>query len=160
MKNKPTKEQQSVLNNDKKNLIVSASAGSGKTFVVIEYITKLICENKVPVKRLLVLTFTKAAAGEMRERLNKSISKQKQTPFLIEQIDDLTIADISTIDAFCEKVIKRNLNKTNLDENFKIIDNEISRKPPGGVPCPLHFFYHKRIVISYSIKFTTIDLYS
>ena len=73
MKNKPTKEQQSVLNNDKKNLIVSASAGSGKTFVVIEYITKLICENKVPVKRLLVLTFTKAAAGEMRERLNKSI---------------------------------------------------------------------------------------
>lgn len=128
MKNKPTKEQQSVLNNDKKNLIVSASAGSGKTFVVIEYITKLICENKVPVKRLLVLTFTKAAAGEMRERLNKSILKQKQTPFLIEQIDDLTIADISTIDAFCEKVIKRNLNKTNLDENFKIIDNEISRK--------------------------------
>ena len=124
----PTKEQRQVLDNKKKRLIVSASAGSGKTFVLIELITKLVCENHVPVKRLLVLTFTRAAAGEMRERLNKSILSKKQTPFLLEQLDDLPVADISTIDAFCEKVIKRNLNQTSLDESFKIIDEEIAKK--------------------------------
>ena len=124
----PTKEQQQVLDNKKKKLIVSASAGSGKTFVLIELITKLVCENHVPVKRLLVLTFTRAAAGEMRERLNKSILSKKQTPFLLEQLDDLPVADISTIDAFCEKVIKRNLSQTSLDESFKIIDEEIAKK--------------------------------
>lgn len=128
MANNPTLEQEKVLKSDSKNLIVSASAGSGKTYVLINYITNLICrkENPVPVKRLLVLTFTKAAAGEMRERLNKSILAQKQTPFLLEQIDDLSISDISTIDAFCEKVIKRNLEKTELDENFIILDNELA----------------------------------
>ena len=124
----PTKEQRQVLDNKKKRLIVSASAGSGKTFVLIELITKLVCENHVPVKRLLVLTFTRAAAGEMRERLNKSILSKKQTPFLLEQLDDLPVADISTIDAFCEKVIKRNLSQTSLDESFKIIDEEIAKK--------------------------------
>jgi len=62
----PTIEQAKVLNNEKKNLIVSASAGSGKTWVMIEYITKLIVERRVPVRRLLVLTFTRAAAGEMQ----------------------------------------------------------------------------------------------
>lgn len=124
----PTKEQQQVLDNKKKKLIVSASAGSGKTFVLIELITKLVCEDKVPVKRLLVLTFTRAAAGEMRERLNKSILTKKQTPFLLEQLDDLSVADISTIDAFCEKVIKRNLSFTQLDEGFKIIDQEVAKK--------------------------------
>ncbi len=123
---KATVEQQKVLDSKKKKMIVSASAGSGKTFVLIEYITNLVCKMNVPVKRLLVLTFTRASANEMRERLNKSILAQKQTPFLIEQIDDLSISDISTIDSFCEKVIRRNLDLVGLDEDFKILDNEVS----------------------------------
>ena len=65
----PTKEQQKILDNDKKRLIVSASAGSGKTFIVVEYIINLIVKQKIPVSRLLVLTFTKAAANEMKNRL-------------------------------------------------------------------------------------------
>ncbi len=64
-------EQERVLKNDKKRMLVSASAGSGKTYVVIKYLTKLICEDRVPVRDFVVLTFTKAAASEMKERLQK-----------------------------------------------------------------------------------------
>ena len=123
----PTKEQQAILDNDKKNLIVSASAGSGKTFIVIEHIINLIVKKKVPVSRLLVLTFTKAAAGEMKNRLYKAILQQKNTPFLLEQLDDISISDISTIDAFCEKIIKRYVNKLNIDENFRVLDEKESK---------------------------------
>lgn len=127
MKQKPTEEQEKVLKNDKKNLIVSASAGSGKTFVVIEYLINLICEKKVPLSKMLVLTFTKAAANEMRTRLTKAILEQKPDKFLLEQIDEISISDISTIDAFCEKLIKRNANILNIDENFTIFDEKASK---------------------------------
>ena len=125
-KNPPTEEQRAILENKKKRLIVSASAGSGKTFVVIERLKYLICEEKISVSRLLVLTFTKAAANEMKTRLFKAILEQKATPFLLEQLDDITISDISTIDSFCEKIIKRNINKLDLDENFRILDEKES----------------------------------
>ena len=125
-KNPPTEEQRAILENKKKRLIVSASAGSGKTFVVIERLKYLICEEKIPVSRLLVLTFTKAAANEMKTRLFKAMLEQKATPFLLEQLDDITISDISTIDSFCEKIIKRNINKLDLDENFRILDEKES----------------------------------
>lgn len=121
---KPTKEQQAILDNDKKNLIVSASAGSGKTFIVVEYIINLIVNHHIPVSRLLVLTFTKAAANEMKNRLFKEILNQKNTPFLLEQLDDISISDISTIDAFCEKIIKRYINKLDIDENFRVLDEK------------------------------------
>lgn len=127
MKNNPTKEQEKILENQKKKLIVSASAGSGKTFVVIEYLIKLICEKKIPVSKFLVLTFTKAAANEMKTRLYNAMLEQKPTEFLLEQIDDISQSDISTIDAFCEKIIKRNINKLELDENFSILDEKASK---------------------------------
>ena len=123
-KNKPTEEQSAILNNKKKKLIVSASAGSGKTFVVIEQLLKLVTIDKIPINRLLVLTFTKAAANEMKTRLFKGILQQKSSPFLIEQLDEISISDISTIDAFCEKIIKRNIDKLEIDENFKILDKK------------------------------------
>ena len=119
-----TKQQDEVLSSTQKNMIVSASAGSGKTFVMISYITKLLVDKRVPLRKMLVLTFTRAAAGEMRERLNKALLAQKKMDsFILEQIDDLSIADISTIDAFCEKLIRRNLDKLPLDESFRLIEN-------------------------------------
>lgn len=124
----PTIEQARVLNNDKKNLLVSASAGSGKTWVMIEYITKLIVEKRVPVRRFLILTFTRAAASEMRERLNKALLNAQSNDFIKEQLDDLSICDVSTIDAFCEKLIKRNLDKISLDENFRLIEEPLELK--------------------------------
>ena len=58
-------EQERVLNNTSKNMLVSASAGSGKTYIMIKYICKLVCEEKIPLDNFLVLTFTKAAAAQM-----------------------------------------------------------------------------------------------
>lgn len=119
----PTKEQLRVLDNEKKNMIVSASAGSGKTWVLIELIKNLIVNRRVPVRKLLVLTFTRAAAGEMRERLNKALLSQASDSFILEQIDDLSICDVSTIDAFCEKLVKRNIERLPLDEHFSLLEN-------------------------------------
>lgn len=127
MKNEPTDEQKLILKNNKKNMIISASAGSGKTFVVIEYLINLICKKNIPLSRLLVLTFTKAAANEMKTRLYKAILEEKPSEFLLNQLDELQISDISTIDAFCEKMIKRNINKINLDDNFTILDEKASK---------------------------------
>ncbi len=122
-----TPEQELVVKSNKKKIVVSASAGSGKTFVVVEKLIKLICEEKVPVSKLLVLTFTKAAANELKSRLYTEILNQPSSPFLLEQLDDIMISDISTIDAFCEKVIKRNINKLSLPQNFVILDEKGAR---------------------------------
>lgn len=122
------KEQNKVLENDKKNMLVSASAGSGKTYVMIKYISKLICEEKISVKNLLALTFTKAAATEMKERLQRRLKEQGDDPFVVEQIDALSVANISTIHSFCEKCIKKYANMLGLNENFSIADDNLSQK--------------------------------
>lgn len=119
-----TPEQESVVESKKRRLVVSASAGSGKTFVVVEKLIKLICEENVPVSRLLVLTFTKAAANELKSRLYSEILTKPSSPFLTQQIDDILISDVSTIDAFCEKIIKRNVNKLSLPQNFVVLDEK------------------------------------
>ena len=127
MKNKPTDEQKKILENQKKNLVVSASAGSGKTFVVIEYLINLICNKKIPLSKILVLTFTKAAANEIKTRLYKEILNQKQDEFLMNQLDEIALSDISTIDSFCEKIIKRNVHKLDINENFAVLDEKVSK---------------------------------
>lgn len=127
MKNNPTDEQKRILENQKKNLIVSASAGSGKTFVVIEYLINLICNKKIPLSKILVLTFTKAAANEVKTRLYKEILNQKQNEFLMNQLDEIALSDISTIDSFCEKIIKRNVHKLDINENFAVLDEKVSK---------------------------------
>ena len=121
-------EQERVLNNDKKNMIVSASAGSGKTYVLIQYICKLIVEKRVPIKKFLILTFTKAAAAEMKERLLKNLKAQKVDEFILKQIDDLSTSNISTIHAFCEYCLKKYANLLQINENFSIADENFSKK--------------------------------
>ena len=115
-------EQEKVLKNDKKSMLVSASAGSGKTFVMIQYITQLVCKKKIPISELVVLTFTKAAAGEMKERLLTSLKEQGNDPFIVEQIDALPTANISTIHSFCEKNLKKYANLVGINEDFSILD--------------------------------------
>ena len=121
-----TDEQKKIVNNQKHKLVVSASAGSGKTFVVIEYLISLISSKQVPVDKMLVLTFTKASASEMKNRLFNAILQEKKTPFLTEQIDKIDQSDISTIDSFCEKLLKRYSSKLDIDQNFVVIDEKIS----------------------------------
>ncbi len=123
-KSRATEEQQKILDSRAKNLVISASAGSGKTYILIEKLKNLICNQNVKVERLLVLTFTKVASQEMKTRLNNAILSLTPTKELIESLDSLPLSDISTIDSFCEKIIKRNINKLDLDENFIILDEK------------------------------------
>ncbi len=127
-KSRATIEQQKILDSKAKRLVISASAGSGKTYILIEKLKDLICNAGVKVERLLVLTFTKVAAQEMKTRLTNAILSMKPSPQLIESLDALPLSDISTIDSFCEKVIKRNINKLEIDENFTILDEKNSLK--------------------------------
>ncbi len=122
-------EQDRVLENTKKNMLVSASAGSGKTYVMIKYICQLICDAKtrVPVKDLLVLTFTRSAANQMKQKLLAKLKEQPQDEYIIEQIDALSTANISTIHSFCEKYLKKYANLLNLNENFTLLDENMSQ---------------------------------
>lgn len=121
----PSPAQQQIFDSQKKNMVISASAGSGKTTTMIEYITRLALSG-VKVKRMLVLTFTKAAASEMKEKLMMSLMNLSDNETLQNQIDDLFTSDISTIHSFLEKIIKRNLNAFPYLEGFRIIDEKES----------------------------------
>lgn len=121
-----TEEQKAILESNKKNLIVSASAGSGKTFVVIEYLKQLLRENHIPLSKMLVLTFTKAAAGEMKSRLANAILECDRSDFLTEQLDEISLADISTIHAFCERLLKRYTGVVPVAQNFIVLDEKES----------------------------------
>lgn len=123
-KPKLTDEQKAILEFNKKNLIVSASAGSGKTFVVIEYLKQLLVEKHIPLSKMLVLTFTKAAAGEMKSRLSKAILECDRNDFLTQQLDEISLADISTIHAFCEKLLKRYTGIVPVAQNFVVLDEK------------------------------------
>lgn len=123
------KEQSAVLSFDKQNLIVSASAGSGKTYVLIKLITKLICEKYIPIRKLLILTFTRNASVEMKERLLKNLkSVENMNDFILKQIDDLSVSNISTIHSYCEHCLKKYANILNLKENFVLADENLSYK--------------------------------
>ena len=123
-----TKEQQQVIQNRSSNLLVSAAAGSGKTAVLIERIIQLILDenNPIDIDELLVVTFTKAAASEMRERVGREIEKalelNPENTHLQRQLMLLNSSDIATIDSFCNKVLKTHSHIVNLDSNFKVVE--------------------------------------
>ncbi len=120
---KPTNEQEKVLSFNRKNMIVSASAGSGKTATLVEYISRLVA-NGQSIKRILLLTFTRAASFEMKERLLKNFYEQSQNQNILNAIDDIPTADISTIHAFLENIIKKNTNILNINEGFVVLAEE------------------------------------
>lgn len=110
------------------NLIVSASAGSGKTSAMVERVLRLIKEG-TPVKRILLLTFGEAAAAEMKDKLLNSLIEyvkeaKEDKDFIREQIDDLAIADISTIHGYCKRIIIENFEAAGVSPGFEIADEE------------------------------------
>ncbi|MBO5783060.1 MAG: UvrD-helicase domain-containing protein, partial [Clostridia bacterium] len=125
-----TPEQQSVLTAEGK-IIVSASAGSGKTFVMIERIIEKILSG-AEVERMLALTFTKKAASQMREKIQKSIIKKlnhaqtsvQEREMLKRQLNRLPLAQISTIHAFCANFIRSHFFLTDVDGAFDIISDD------------------------------------
>ena len=129
MEIKYTIDQQKVIEVHKKNILVAAAAGSGKTAVLVERIVQMISDpvKKIDIDRLLVVTFTKAAAAEMRERISKSLTKRLEedanNTHLQKQVTLIHNAQITTIDSFCLFVLKNNFNEVGLDPTFRIADD-------------------------------------
>ena len=119
-----TPEQEQAINTKDCNLLVAAGAGSGKTAVLVERIIKKITEDNIDIDKLLVVTFTNAAASEMRERVADRLYKLlAEKPDMHKQIMLLNKASIMTLHSFCLKVIRDNFFKIDLDPNFRIGDN-------------------------------------
>ncbi len=146
-----TPEQAEAITRRGQNLLVAAAAGSGKTAVLVERIKRLILEERCPIDRMLIVTFTNAAAAEMKEKIEKAIRKeidriagalataaagdgeaasgearaalQRDLVFLKKQLDLLPNANISTFHAFALEVIRRYFYIIDIEPNFKICDN-------------------------------------
>ena len=121
-----TKGQLQAIEEKGQNILVAAGAGSGKTAVLVERIIQKIINDKMDIDKILVVTFTNAAAAEMRERILEAIyAKLEETPedeHLQKQIILLGRANISTIHSFCLDVIKNNFYEINVSPNFRIGD--------------------------------------
>ena len=123
-----TNDQQKVIDLRDRNILVSAAAGSGKTAVLVERIIKMISEgeNPVDVDKLLIVTFTNAAAAEMRERILQAIEKKLDSmpdnKHLQKQMMLIHSAQITTIHSFCLNVIRNHFNVIDLDPSFRIAD--------------------------------------
>ena len=128
MSNQWTPDQKKVIDLRNRNLLVSAAAGSGKTAVLIERILNLISDpvRPVDIDELLVVTFTRAAAGEMRERLNTAIEKKlsegEEEEHLTRQLTLIQSAQITTIDSFCSYILKSYFHVIGLDPNYRVMD--------------------------------------
>lgn len=125
-----TKEQQDAIEIRNKNILVSAAAGSGKTAVLVERIKQLILRDQVPLDHMLIVTFSNAAASEMREKIVEAISREldestesaKKVSFLREQLNLIHRSNISTFHAFSMEVIRRYFYLIDIEPNFKICD--------------------------------------
>ena len=132
-----TKEQLEVINHGSGNILVSASAGSGKTHTMIERVKRLIIKEGVSVNQILAVTFTESAAADMKEKLRTAlistingdydkdfygILSSEQINNLEMQLEDLSNADISTMHAFCGKLIRSYFFVAGVSPDFKILD--------------------------------------
>lgn len=123
-----TPKQKEVIDARDQNILVSAAAGSGKTAVLVERIIKLLTDenNLVDIDNLLVVTFTKAAASEMKERVRNAlddiITNHPENEHIQKQINLINTAQITTIDSFCSFVVRENFEKIDLDPDYKIGD--------------------------------------
>ena len=131
---KPTSEQQAAID-AAGEILVSASAGSGKTFVMIEKIISLILSGRADVSSVLAVTFTKAAAAEMKERLRSAIfarigqvQDEAVRARLKAQLSEIGTADICTLHSFCSNVIRRYFYEADADGNFRVADEAETEK--------------------------------
>ena len=122
-----TTEQSQAIEKTGNNILVAAAAGSGKTAVLVERIINKIINQKINIDEILVVTFTNAAASEMRERIleaiYKKIEEDPENQHLQKQINLICRASICTIDSFCLDVVKNNFYEIDESPNFRIADN-------------------------------------
>lgn len=145
-----TKAQQKVIDTRNKNLLVSAAAGSGKTAVLVERIITMISEGDAPmdIDRLLVVTFTNAAAAQMRDRIGKALDKklleEPDNEHLQKQLSLLQSAQITTIHSFCLNVIRNYFHRIDLDPSFKIAEeSEITLMKGDVISSVLERWYEE-----------------
>ncbi len=123
-----TPDQQKVIDLHGRNILVSAAAGSGKTAVLVERIIRMVCDEAHPVDidKLLIVTFTNAAAAEMRERISQGIAKKQQlfphSEHIERQAALIHNALITTIDSFCLYLIRNHFHEIGLDPAFRVAD--------------------------------------
>ena len=123
-----TKEQEQVIFLRNRNILVSAAAGSGKTAVLVQRILSKVTDphNPVDIDRLLIMTFTRAAAGEMRERiaaaLEEALYQNPDNEHLQRQTTLIHTAQITTIDGFCAYVIRNYFHLIGLDPGYRTGD--------------------------------------
>lgn len=124
-----TNEQQAAIDSRGQTLLLSAAAGSGKTAVLVERIIRRLLDKEYPIDitELLVVTFTKAAAAEMRDRIGTALMKalsETKDPRVERQLALLPSAQISTLHAFCQHVIRKYFYTIDLDPAFSIAGEE------------------------------------
>ena len=128
-----TKPQQDAIN-AKGNIIVTAAAGSGKTAVLVERVITKLCDEKHPISadRLLIVTFTNAAAAEMRQRIEKALADrlaaEPNNTYLLKQRLLIPSADICTIDSFCIRLVRNNFSLLGISPDFKIAEEIAANK--------------------------------
>ena len=145
-----TKEQQQVIDLRNRNILVSAAAGSGKTAVLVQRIIEKISDatNPLDIDKLLIVTFTNAAAAQMRERISEALEKQLESQpdneHLKRQITLIHHANITTIHSFCLSVIRQNFHRISLDPAFRIGDEgELRLLKEDMIQQILENNYHK-----------------
>ena len=134
MEFKPLPEQAEIIDSQNKNLLVSASAGSGKTTVMIARICKLIESGLATPKNLLVMTYTTSAASEMKQKLYNTLKQKISDP---EILDEIATSDISTIHSFCSRLLKKYFYPKNKEKQ-------------GGLVMPPIYIYR---IICYNISY-------
>lgn len=123
-----TKAQKSAIEIRDRNILVSAAAGSGKTATLTERIVRLLTdkENPADISRMLIVTFTRAAAGELRTRISKALSKylanDPSNRHIAKQITSLGSAKISTIDSYYLDLVRSNFQRLELPATFRLAD--------------------------------------
>ncbi len=121
-----TLDQQTIIDSRQCNLLVSAAAGSGKTAVLVERIIQMISDTEHPidVDELLVVTFTKAAAAQMRDKiaiaLENMLEKEPSNEHFVRQLNYIEKANILTIDSFCYQVVKEHFHVLGIDPGIRV----------------------------------------
>ena len=146
-----TEDQLSAINETEKGVVVSAAAGSGKTAVLIERTIRLLSneEKKIEADRLLAVTFTRAAAEQIREKLSQAIIKEldnnPQSAWLINQQKRLSMAKITTINAFCLDFVRENIQSFDFESNLRILeDNEKIILLNQAIDETLEYYYKEK----------------
>ena len=123
-----TENQQKALDvSGSKNFLVSASAGTGKTTVMVTRINDIICKKRVPVSRFMVVTFTNLAAAQMREKLYKMLAESGDD-FAFAERENIDAASISTLHSFCADLVREYFYVVNCDPDFAVMEESEAAK--------------------------------